>query len=81
MGQPVAAPLGTARGAVPVYGSGGFTSYPDERLREQLAGWADQGMRWVKMKVGSDPEADPRRVKAARGAIGETSLFVDANGA
>jgi L-alanine-DL-glutamate epimerase-like enolase superfamily enzyme len=81
MGQPVAALLGAARDAVPIYGSGGFTSYPDERLREQLEGWVSQGMRWVKMKIGSDPEADPRRVKAARGAIGDTSLFVDANGA
>ena len=25
--------------AVPVYGSGGFTSYSDERLAEQLGGW------------------------------------------
>ena len=30
--------LGRARDAVPVYGSGGFTSYPDERTREQLSG-------------------------------------------
>lgn len=80
-GLPVAALLGAARDAVPVYGSGGFTSYPDERLCEQLGGWANQGMRWVKMKIGSDPEADPRRVRAARGAIGEASLLVDANGA
>ena len=28
-----------ARDAVPVYGSGGFTSYSRERLREQLGGW------------------------------------------
>jgi hypothetical protein len=33
------------------------------------------------MKVGSDPPADPDRVKAARAAIGNAALFVDANGA
>jgi L-alanine-DL-glutamate epimerase-like enolase superfamily enzyme len=35
----------------------------------------------VKMKVGRDPAEDPRRVLAAREAIGATQLFVDANGA
>jgi L-alanine-DL-glutamate epimerase-like enolase superfamily enzyme len=36
----------------------------------------------VKMKVGTDPEDDPRRVEVARRAIGrEVDLFVDANGA
>ncbi|MEZ5786026.1 MAG: enolase C-terminal domain-like protein [Xanthobacteraceae bacterium] len=81
LGQPVAALLGPARDRVPVYGSGGFTSYPVDRLREQLQGWRDEGMRWVKMKVGSDPAADAERVAAARAAIGDTQLFVDANGA
>ena len=44
---PLADLLGRARDAVPVYGSGGFTSYGLGRLREQLGGWADAGMRWV----------------------------------
>ncbi|MBV8530402.1 MAG: mandelate racemase, partial [Candidatus Eremiobacteraeota bacterium] len=74
--------LGLAREAVPVYGSGGFTSYDVTRLREQLGGWARDGMRAVKMKVGRDPAADPDRVAAARAAIGPAAaLFVDANGA
>ena len=81
LGQPVVTLLGAAHDAVPVYGSGGFTSYSLDRLKEQLGGWASQGMHWVKMKVGSDPPADPQRVAAAREAIGETQLFVDANGA
>jgi L-alanine-DL-glutamate epimerase-like enolase superfamily enzyme len=81
LGQPVAALLGPARQHVPVYGSGGFTSYTLSRLQEQLHGWRCEGVRWVKMKVGSDPVADPARVKAARDAIGDTKLFVDANGA
>ena len=81
LGQPVAALLGPAREHVPVYGSGGFTSYTLSRLQEQLHGWRCEGVRWVKMKVGSDPVDDPARVKAARDAIGDTKLFVDANGA
>ena len=74
--------LGSVREAVPVYGSGGFTSYGDARLREQLGGWAEAGIAMVKMKVGRDPQRDPERVKVARKAIGdEAQLFVDANGA
>lgn len=74
--------LGAAREGVPVYGSGGFTSYSEQRLREQLGGWADQGIQMVKMKVGREPARDPARVQAARAAIGSrAALFVDANGA
>lgn len=74
--------LGAVRGAVPVYGSGGFTSYGDARLRRQLSGWAEAGLGMVKMKVGRVPRDDPGRVRAARDAIGaDTQLFVDANGA
>jgi L-alanine-DL-glutamate epimerase-like enolase superfamily enzyme len=74
--------LGAARAEIPAYGSGGFTSYSTRRLQEQLGGWAEQGLRMVKMKVGRDPAADAARVRAARVAVGEeVSLFVDANGA
>src|SRR5205085_2670162 len=47
-----------------VYGSGGFTSYSDERLAEQLAGWVDAGMPRVKMKIGREPGRDPARLSA-----------------
>jgi L-alanine-DL-glutamate epimerase-like enolase superfamily enzyme len=74
--------LGAAHDAIPVYGSGGFTSYSTERLAAQLGGWARAGIGMVKMKVGRDPAADVARVRAAREAIGpQTALFVDANGA
>jgi L-alanine-DL-glutamate epimerase-like enolase superfamily enzyme len=74
--------LGRAQPAVPVYGSGGLTSYSESQLCEQLAGWVAQGIPRVKMKVGREPDADPERVRAAREAIGdEAELFVDANGA
>ena len=74
--------LGAVRPAIPAYGSGGFTSYSDAQLAAQLSGWAQAGLRDVKMKVGREPSRDPRRVRLAREAIGaETGLFVDANGA
>jgi L-alanine-DL-glutamate epimerase-like enolase superfamily enzyme len=67
---------------VPIYGSGGFTSYSDERLAAQLRGWAERGIPRVKMKVGRDPGRDAERVAAARQAIGPgVELMVDANGA
>jgi L-alanine-DL-glutamate epimerase-like enolase superfamily enzyme len=82
LGVPLATLLGRCREAVPIYGSGGFTSYSDKQLREQLAGWVERdGCRFVKMKIGSDPERDPQRVREAKLAIGDHELFVDANGA
>ena len=79
---PLVTLLGAVRMAVPIYGSGGFTSYSVDRLQEQLSSWAAQGIPRVKMKVGRQPEQDVHRVKAARRAIGDrTELFVDANGA
>ncbi len=74
--------LGQVRKGVPIYGSGGFTSYSITELQAQLAGWVDEGLSMVKMKVGRDPSADIDRVRAARAAIGpDLPLFVDANGA
>jgi len=73
--------LGSVRAGIPVYGSGGFTSYNDEQLERQLGGWAAQGLRMVKMKIGTHPGDDPRRVRIARKAVGDqVGLFVDANG-
>lgn len=74
--------LGAAHADVPVYGSGGFTSYPIERLQRQLGDWARQGIRHVKMKIGERPADDLMRVRAAREAVGpHVEIFVDANGA
>jgi L-alanine-DL-glutamate epimerase-like enolase superfamily enzyme len=79
---PLVSLLGRVRDGIPVYGSGGFTSYNDSQLEAQLGGWAEHGFSMVKMKVGTDPADDPRRVTVARKAIGEEAkLFVDANGA
>jgi L-alanine-DL-glutamate epimerase-like enolase superfamily enzyme len=80
---PLATLLGTVRREIEIYGSGGFTTYTNEEIQEQLSGWVQRdGCRSVKMKVGSEPERDPERVRAARKAIGEgVALFVDGNGA
>jgi L-alanine-DL-glutamate epimerase-like enolase superfamily enzyme len=78
---PLVTMLGAARKSIEAYGSGGFTSYSNERLCEQLGGWVEAGMKRVKMKVGRDPAADRERVALARKAIGKAALFVDANGA
>ncbi|BCT74909.1 mandelate racemase [Sinomonas cyclohexanicum] len=85
-GLPLHDLLGAARHEVPVYGSGGFTSYTDARLAAQLGGWRSQGIPRVKIKIGQDRGAaearDVERVGLARKAVGpDVELFVDANGA
>jgi len=80
--MPLVSLLGQVRSRIPVYGSGGFTSYTDKQLSDQLAGWAADGYADVKIKIGTHPERDPERVRIAREAIGDKcNLFVDANGA
>jgi L-alanine-DL-glutamate epimerase-like enolase superfamily enzyme len=79
---PLVTLLGPVRESASVYGSGGFTSYSEHQLQDQLAGWVEQGIPRVKMKIGRDAQADLKRVCDARQAIGrDTELFVDANGA
>ena len=81
-GLPLVSLLGRVRDGIALYGSGGFTTYDDKQLQIQLGEWAEQGFRMVKMKIGTDPEDDVRRVHLARKAIGDSvQLFVDANGA
>jgi L-alanine-DL-glutamate epimerase-like enolase superfamily enzyme len=82
LGLPLVTLLGAVRESVGLYGSGGFTSYDEKSLCDQLSGWAAQGFTRVKMKIGREPDKDPARVAAARKAIGpNVELFVDANGA
>lgn len=79
---PLVTLLGQVRAGVPVYGSGGFTSYSNRQLAAQLSGWVEQGIPRVKMKIGRNPQQDLERVRIARDAIGPgAELFVDANGA
>lgn len=82
LAKPLVLLLGRMREGAPVYGSGGFTSYSDEQLRNQLSSWVADGIPRVKMKIGAEPARDPHRVRLAREAIGpDAELFVDANGA
>ena len=79
--------LGASRAEVPVYGSGGFTTYDARRLDRQLRGWTEEsGIPRVKIKIGESwgtAEArDVQRIAQARAAVGDTAeLYVDANGA
>src|SRR5437763_1817635 len=79
---PLAKLLGQVRDALPIYGSGAFTNYSDQKLQEQLRGWVGEGIERVKIKIGRDVRRDRERVAAARNTIGaDVALFVDANGA
>jgi L-alanine-DL-glutamate epimerase-like enolase superfamily enzyme len=86
LGLPVASLLGRARQDVPVYGSGGFTSYDEGQTREQLSGWVQKDrIPRVKIKIGEswggNERRDLERVALAREVIGpDTELYVDANG-
>ncbi|MFG2497726.1 enolase C-terminal domain-like protein [Streptomyces sp. NPDC048441] len=78
--------LGAARDDVPVYGSGGFTTYHDTHLEAQLNGWVHgQHIPRVKIRIGEDwgraASRDVQRVRAARDVIGtRAELYVDASG-
>ncbi|MBX6743770.1 MAG: mandelate racemase [Acetobacteraceae bacterium] len=79
---PLAVLFGQARDAVPIYGSGGFTTYANERLRDQLGRWVhEDGCGSVKMKIGGEVATALSRMGAARQAIGDADLMIDANGA
>ena len=86
LGLPLHQLLGAVTAEVPVYGSGGFTTYDEHQLRDQLGHWAlEQQIPRVKIKIGESwgakPERDLARMRQARAVIGQdTELFVDANG-
>jgi L-alanine-DL-glutamate epimerase-like enolase superfamily enzyme len=85
LGLPLVALLGAARDEVPVYGSGGFTTYDDRRQDRQLRTWTEEyGIPRVKIKVGESWGAaegrDRMRISAARRSAGTAELYVDANG-
>jgi len=82
LGLSLAVALDAIHETVPIYGSGGFTSYDDDQISRQLEGWVEAGIPRVKIKVGREPHRDPHRLEIARKAIGnDTELYVDANGA
>jgi hypothetical protein len=58
LGVPLVRLLGAARESVPLYGSGGFTTYSDKQMREQLAGWVER-----MVAAGSRSRSGPSRRK------------------
>ncbi|MFC3351189.1 enolase C-terminal domain-like protein [Streptomyces echinoruber] len=86
LGLPLVHLLGAARDDVPVYGSGGFTTYDDRQQERQLRTWVEeQGIPRVKIKIaeswGGREARDLRRVARARAVVGDAAeLYVDANG-
>ncbi|QFY11085.1 mandelate racemase [Nonomuraea phyllanthi] len=86
LGVPLVRLLGAAREQVPLYGSGGFTTYDDDATAEQLGHWVHgQGIGRVKIKIGESggtrPARDLHRVALSRSVIGaDAELYVDANG-
>jgi L-alanine-DL-glutamate epimerase-like enolase superfamily enzyme len=82
---PLAALFGRVRDRVPVYGSGGFTTFDDAQLAEQVAGWRAAGCTAMKIKIGESwgtaVARDLRRVRRFRELAGDDAeLMVDANG-
>jgi L-alanine-DL-glutamate epimerase-like enolase superfamily enzyme len=86
LGLPLHRLLGGERTRVPVYASGGWTSYDDDQLVDEMKGMVARGFRMVKFKVGfaggQDIARDVVRVRKVREAVGpEIRLLVDANNA
>jgi len=84
-GASLTALLGRIRDAVPVYGSGGFTTMNTRQLHDQIRIWTDAGCTAMKIKIGqswgSDEVRDLARVKQLRSqSDDDVALMVDANG-
>ena len=81
LNQPVWKVLGTTVTRVPVYGSGGWLSYSDEELLDEVLDYQRRGFHAVKIKVGSpDMERDIGRLRKVREAIGpHLKIMMDAN--
>jgi L-alanine-DL-glutamate epimerase-like enolase superfamily enzyme len=78
--------LGGQARPIPVYGSGGFTTYDDRQTTDQVTDWVERcGVTAVKIKVGESwgacPDRDLARVALVCGLLGDDrAVFVDANG-
>ena len=86
LGMPLHRLLGGGRSRVPVYASGGWTSYDDDQLVDEMKDMVRQGYRMVKFKVGIEgglnPSRDVIRVGKVREALGpDIGLLLDANNA
>lgn len=76
--------LGGRETRIPVYASGGWTSYGDDELLDEVQGMVDRGYSMVKFKVGveggTNLRRDLRRVERIRSAVGpEIGIMLDSN--
>jgi L-alanine-DL-glutamate epimerase-like enolase superfamily enzyme len=84
VGLPLYRLLGGARTRIPVYASGGWTSYSDEELVAEMRDMVAEGYSAIKFKVGveqaQNPRRDAKRVRKVRDAVGpDVRLLIDAN--
>jgi L-alanine-DL-glutamate epimerase-like enolase superfamily enzyme len=81
LGLPASILFGRRCTTVPVYGSGGWLSYSDEQLADEVRRYIDRGFCGVKIKIGDPREdRDVERIRAVRQMLGpQPKLMVDAN--
>lgn len=81
-GQPVWKMLGANICRIPVYGSGGWISYTDRELLDEVLDYKKRGFTAVKIKVGHPDgiERDIERLKLCREHLGSSvKIMMDAN--
>ncbi len=81
-GKSVRAMIGSVVDSVPVYGSGGWLSYSNDELRDEVTGYVKRGFTAVKVKVGAREGLgrDMERIALVREAVGgNVRIMIDAN--
>lgn len=83
-GMPIFRMLGGNKTKIPVYASGGWTSYDDDELVAEMKEFVNRGYSMIKFKVGVEGGnhllRDVRRVAKVREAVGEQiGIMLDAN--
>jgi L-alanine-DL-glutamate epimerase-like enolase superfamily enzyme len=84
LGLPLYKLLGGSKTKIPVYASGGWTSYSDDELVEEAKMMAARGYKMIKFKVGVEGgrnlNRDVIRVEKVRQAVGpDIGIMLDAN--
>lgn len=82
LGVPVQKLFGTTGKKIPVYGSGGWLSYSDQELLDEVLDYKKRGFTAVKIKVGAKEgvEKDLERLRKCREALGGgVRIMMDAN--
>lgn len=83
-GLPLFRMLGGNKTKIPVYASGGWTSYDDDELVAEMKEFVSRGYKMIKFKVGVEGGQniirDAKRVAKVRDAVGEDiGIMLDAN--